>query len=229
MFKEILSILRRDDLLKQAMDEAAEMFSKAETMFRAAVNMVMECQKPDIDIFESDREINRMEWEVRQKVLEHMVISRSSRADVPAVLILTSAVVDIERIGDYSKNILELADICPEDTVVEKDHVRFFREIEEQILEIFALTRDAYRDADEEKAQAAMDMHWRISERCDKMFEELASEEGLPAGYAVIYTLLARYLKRVSSHLKNIASSVVNPFPRMGFRAAEEGKEPDIG
>ena len=228
MFKEILSILRKDDLLKQAVDQTAEMFSKAELMFKNAINMVMECQKPDMDMYEADREINRMEWEVRQKVLEHMVIGRS-KEDVPAVLILTSAVVDIERIGDYSNNILELADICSADTVVEEDHVRFFREIEAQILEIFALTNDAYRNADEEKAQAAMDMHWRISERCDKMFEELASEEELHAGYAVIYTLLARYLKRVSSHLKNIASSVVNPFPRMGFRAAEEGKEPDIG
>ena len=228
MFKEILSILRRDDLLKQAMDEAELMFSKAELMFRAAVNMVMESQKPDMDIYEADREINRMEWEVRQKVLEHMVIG-NSKEDVPAVLILTSAVVDIERIGDYSKNILELADICPGAIVAGTDHAKFFKEIEEKILKIFSLTYDAHRDADAEKAQIAMDMHWQISERCDRMFEELASEEGLPAEHAVIYTLLSRYLKRVSSHLKNIASSVVNPFPRMGFRAGEEGREYDIG
>jgi phosphate uptake regulator len=228
MFREILSILRRGDLLKQAMDEAMVMFSKAESMFRAALDMVMECKKPDMDMYEADREINRMEWEVRQKVLEHLVIG-NSKEDVPAVLILTSAVVDIERIGDYSKNILELADICPAETIVAEDHAMFFRETKEQILEIFALTHDAYKNADAEKAQTAMDMHWRISERCDKMFEELASEKGLSAEYAVIYTLLARYLKRVSSHLKNIASSIVNPFPRMGFRAGEEGKELDIG
>ena len=228
MFREILSILRRDDLLKQAMEEAAEMFSKAELMFRAAMNMVMESQEPDIDIYEADKEINRMEWEVRQKVLEHLVIG-SSKEDVTAVLILTSAVVDIERIGDYSKNILELADICPAAIVIGTDHAKFFREMEEKILKIFALTHDAHRDADTEKAQAAMNMHWQISERCDRMFEELASEEGLPAEHAVIYTLLSRYLKRVSSHLKNIASSVVNPFPRMGFRAGEEGQESDIG
>ena len=46
MFKEILSILRRGDLLKQAVEEAEEMFSKAELMFRNAINMVMECKKP---------------------------------------------------------------------------------------------------------------------------------------------------------------------------------------
>lgn len=228
MLKEILSILRKNDLLKQAVEQADEMFSKAELMFKNAMNMIMECKKPDMDMYEADREINRMEWEVRQKVLEHLVVA-NRKEDVPAVLILTSAVVDIERIGDYSNNILELADICSEATLVGGSHVEFFREIESQILEIFDLTRDAHRDADAEKAQRAMDMHWRISERCDKMFESLASEEGLGAEYAVIYTLLSRYLKRVSSHLKNIASSVVNPFPRMGFRSVAEGDDFDVG
>ena len=77
-------------------------------------------------------------------------------------------------------------------------------------------------NGDRDKAQRAMDMHFQISEKCDRMFEELASERELDTEYAVIYTLLARYLKRVSSHLKNIASSAVNPFPKMGFRYSEE-------
>jgi hypothetical protein len=34
----------------------------------------------------------------------------------------------------------------------------------------------------------------------------------------VTTVLYLRYLKRVSAHLKNIASSVVNPFDRIGFR-----------
>ncbi len=228
MFKEILSILRREDLLKQATDKADEMFSKAEAMFKAAMKMVMEGKEPEIDIYETDKEINRMEWEVRQKVLEHLVLG-NRKGDVTAVLILTSAVVDIERIGDYSKNLFELADICSRDIVVEEDHAEFFRDIENQILEIFNLTRDAHQEADAQKAETAMDMHWRISERCDSMFENLASEHALNAECAVIYTLLSRYLKRVSSHLKNIASSVVNPFPRMGFRVSEEGKDLDVG
>jgi hypothetical protein len=30
--------------------------------------------------------------------------------------------------------------------------------------------------------------------------------------------LYLRYLKRVSAHLKNVATSVVNPYHRIGFR-----------
>ena len=163
-----------------------------------------------------------------EKVLEHLLLG-NRKEDVTAALILTSAVIDIERIGDYAKNILELADICPRETVVEEGHAIFFRDIESQLLEMFALTHDAHEQGDAQKAQTVMEMHWRLSERCDRMFEELVSEEELSAEYAVIYTLLSRYLKRVSSHVKNIASSVVNPFPRIGFRASGEEKDLDVG
>lgn len=228
MFRTILAILRRGDLLKQATDKSEEMLSKAEILFKSAIGMIMDSKKPDIDIYEMDRQINRMEWEIRQKVLEHLILS-SIKEDAPAALILTSVVIDIERIGDYSRNIFELADICPSETIIEEDHLKIFRDIESAIMEIFILTRDAYKEAEAQKAKRAMDIHWQIAEQCDKMIESLASEHGLSAEYAVIYTLFSRHLKRVSSHLKNIASSVVNPFPRMGFRSLEEGKEIDIG
>jgi len=228
MFKEILSILRKDDLLKQAMQQAHEMLSKSEAMFKAAMFRLMELKQPKIDIYEEDREVNRMEWEIRQKVLEHLLLG-NRREDVAAILVLTSAVVDIERLGDYTRNIYELADISPLAMVFEEENASFFKGIEAQIIEMFTLTREAYSEGDAEKAQKVMDTHWRISESCDRMFENLASKKELSAENAVIYTLFARYLKRVSSHLKNIASSVVNPFPRMGFRASSEGEELDIG
>ena len=66
MFREILAVLRKENLLKQAMAKTDEMFSKSELMFEAAVDMVMECKKPDMDLYDKDREINRMEWEVRK-------------------------------------------------------------------------------------------------------------------------------------------------------------------
>ena len=38
---------------------------------------------------------------------------------------------------------------------------------------------------------------------------------------AIVLALYFRYLKRVAAHLTNIASSIVNPFPRIGFRAKD--------
>lgn len=74
-------------------------------------------QKPDIDIYEMDKDIDLMESGIRQKVLKHLVMV-NNREDVSAALILTGVARDIERIGDYVKSIFEVQDICPSEFVV---------------------------------------------------------------------------------------------------------------
>ncbi len=211
MFKEILSILRKEDLLKQAMESADKMLSNTEIMFKSAMDMVMECKKPDIDIYEMDKEIDLMEHDIRQKVLKHLVIV-NNREDVAAALVLTGVARDIERIGDYAKSIYEVLDICPSEFVIGGEGAKLIREIENQIIEIFTLTREAYKEGNIDKARIVMEKQLKISKRCDDIFEYLSQRPALSVEYAIIYALLSRYLKRVSSHLKNIATNVVSPF-----------------
>lgn len=211
MFKEILSILRREDLLKQAMESADKMLSNTEIMFKSAMDMVMECKKPDIDIYEMDKDIDLMETDIRQKVLKHLVIV-NSREDVSAALVLTGVARDIERIGDYAKSIFEVLDICPSEFVIGGEGAKLIREIEGQIVEIFTLTREAYKEGNVDKARVVMEKQLQISKKCDDIFEYLSQRPALSTEYAIIYALLSRYLKRVSSHLKNIAANVVSPF-----------------
>jgi hypothetical protein len=45
------------------------------------------------------------------------------------------------------------------------------------------------------------------------------------SGHAVTVALHLRFLKRVSAHLKNVATSVVNPYYRIGFREKETPDE----
>jgi phosphate uptake regulator len=50
------------------------------------------------------------------------------------------------------------------------------------------------------------------------MRELITGEDKLDKPEAVTLALYVRYLKRVGAHLNNIASSIVNPFPRIGFK-----------
>ena len=43
-------------------------------------------------------------------------------------------------------------------------------------------------------------------------------DKTLSTADAVTVSMYARFLKRINAHLTNIASSTVNPFPRIGFR-----------
>ncbi len=65
-----------------------------------------------------------------------------------------------------------------------------------------------------------MSEHWWIARRTDEILATLIGHDdtGLPCKEAVTTALYVRFLKRVSAHLMNIASSVVNPFDRIGFR-----------
>ena len=58
---------------------------------------------------------------------------------------------------------------------------------------------------------------------------EYAEEWARSKGDAVVLALYVRYLKRIESHLNNIVSSVVNPFPRIGFGSkSRPGEGPPV-
>jgi phosphate uptake regulator len=65
-----------------------------------------------------------------------------------------------------------------------------------------------------------MSEHWWIARRADGILNSLIVREDpdLVCSEAVSAALYVRFLKRISAHLMNIASSVVNPFDRIGFR-----------
>ncbi len=53
----------------------------------------------------------------------------------------------------------------------------------------------------------------------------LKPDNNLTTADAVCLALYARYLKRINAHLTNIASAIVNPFPRIGFREKKKEKK----
>ena len=62
--------------------------------------------------------------------------------------------------------------------------------------------------------------HWWILKKCDEIVADLIQnpDPDLDPGDAIATALYTRYLKRIAAHLINIATSVFNPFERLGFR-----------
>ena len=61
----------------------------------------------------------------------------------------------------------------------------------------------------------------KVGSVCDEIVNTIAigNIEDLSISEAVSLGLYARYLKRISAHLNNMITTVVNPFERIGFRA----------
>jgi phosphate uptake regulator len=227
MLKLIRELFRKESLLDEAFEETCAMLGLARDMTRAATASLRHSDSAEValDIHKADIRINKYERETRRRVLTHLSISTA--VEHTAALVLTSIVIDVERLGDYAKNIVELAQAHPSalNALEYEDRVR---ELERRIMDGFDQVTEAFRDSDADKASQLMATHKDFTRLVDDIVDQLiAGDDSLVKGEAVTLALYIRYLKRAESHLNNIVSSVVNPFPRIGYQSKSQIKRSD--
>jgi phosphate uptake regulator len=217
MWKEIITLFKSSGPLQEAYDEAILMLHTSHSMFDDAVAALHSDGTMESDIYARDQQLNKYERDVRRKIVTHMSVS--NKPDINLGLVLTAIVIDVERIGDYTKNIVELATAVegPFDGLELHDQVVG---IERVLLQMFDDIVPALEDSDEALARTILRAHGGVSESVDAAVRALTAGEVMSAraGNAVTVALYMRFLKRVSAHLKNVATSVVNPYHRFGFR-----------
>lgn len=218
IFKEILKLLSRDNLQVQALTECYEMLDLCHRMVHASIQSLRHADDAaiDIDIVEMDRSLNKFERDVRRKVMTHL--SLGNNPDISSGLVLVSVVIDIERIGDYSKNIYGLARQHPKRLHVStlEDQLKA---IEKAALDNFDRSVAAFKSGDLEEARRLMtDYKDDISKPCAVLEEQLVTTPvEITTTEAVSLALYLRFLKRISAHSRNLISSLVNPFDRIGY------------
>jgi len=219
MFKQIYKLFQSNSLYEQALNECHKMLDIDLLMFKTSVESLRKSDSPDIDIdiYSMDREINEFERDVRRKVMTHLAVSGTD--DIGSGLVLVSVVIDIERIGDYTKNIYDLAVNHPQKLVgggLEEKIVN----VESAAFKMFEGSIDAFKNQDIDKARSFMESYKEeISEQCDNITIDIISGNisDLNIGTAAAVAMYARYLKRIAAHSRNLISSVVNPFERIGY------------
>ena len=219
MLKELQKIFHRKGLIEQAVEASHEMLKDDWEMFDEAIKSLRESNSAEIgiNIEEKDIRINKYEREVRKKVLTHLAVNDVS--DLNIGLILISVVIDIERIGDYTKDIVELAQNHPGRLVFEPWEADL-KNAEETISKNFGVLIQALEESDEQKAKNLLDELWKVKKQCTGFNTALLDDKkmDLKVRNAVALALYLRYLKRVASHLMNVATSIVNPFHKIGYR-----------
>jgi len=216
MLKELLSIFREKSALNAMFAEFIQMVEKTEWMFDAVVQVLMgdkPAEDVEKEIFARDKEVNEHQRSIRRRIIRHLTLQPG--VDIPACLVLMSVVKDGERIGDYCKNIYGLSTMFD----VKFDRGRYktpLMELAEQIENLFSKTRKAFERSDEEIARSIIAKGTRITKQCDMLIRQLIVDN-LPTKKAVAYTLLARYFKRIASHITNIATSIITSVDNLDF------------
>ncbi|MFP4082115.1 MAG: PhoU domain-containing protein [Candidatus Aminicenantes bacterium] len=223
MFKKIFAVWKSEGLLNQALETTEKMFELASRNFDIAIEeLTKSLDVKRANIYVTDQKINECEKEVRRKVLEHLTIN--PKQDLSSSLILITVVKDLERIGDYVKNIVELAYHYPQK--MEKNaYTSELIEISKRMSSVLKDSLRVFSQADVEKAKEYYKYHREVTQKTDSMTEKILEEKKLSVREAVVYALFARYLKRIAAHLANILTTVINPFHLVGYGFNASKKE----
>lgn len=222
MLHELLRILRTSDPLRAIGENFANMVTTTHEMTITAGDMLFEgCASPETrsELRRQDRKVNQMQRAIRKKVVAHMSVP-GNRADVPYCLLVMTLVKDIERLGDYAKNLSEITDIRPEPFPDE--------EITHELLEIRKGVEASYQHAleiftasNEERAIELIREGRDIAHRCDALVRQI-SRSAHDAATTTALVLATRYYKRVGGHVLNVLSSVVMPLHKVDYYDEDE-------
>jgi phosphate uptake regulator len=206
--------------------EFGQMLDAGRHIFDAAANAFLGGTELDVirqDLFDTDKRINRAEQQIRREIVVHAAVHGA--ASFPSCLVLMSVVKDAERVGDYAKNIFDLAEVMPHPPqgAYRQDLV----ELKDRISQLMSRCRETFDTQQLEMAQALIDDARAIEDHCDECVAKLV-KEGEETELAAVYALAYRYFKRVASHVFNVATTVVQPIDKIDFSdSSEDSKNSD--
>ncbi len=225
MIKEILAVFKSDSLMERAFQRSYDMLDLTNLMFSESKQVLRETETSlaKYDINDQDSDVNKYQREVRKDVLNHLLMAGTD--ELVSGMVLVSIVIDIERIGDFTKNIVEIAQNHSQRLDAgefEDDLIK----IENAVTDSLNRTIYCFKNSDETAALQLLKEYKWMPKACDKKIASLIRGEDttLPSGSAVALAIYIRALKRIFAHSKNVATSIVNPFHRIGFKPKKKKK-----
>lgn len=199
-----------DEELRRLREQILAMGGRAEAQFRDAITALA---KRDSDkamgVIESDKDIDALEMTVAQDSMKILALRQPMAKDLREVVAAIKISADIERIGDYAKNIakrtLQLnqqAPLRPTGSIPRMG---------ELAIKLINAVLSAYANDDAEGLLAA----WRSDESIDEMYNSLfrelltyMMEDPRNIGASTHLLFIAKNIERIGDHATNIAETV---------------------
>lgn len=213
-FKKLLKLMKKRNLLDELIEDVRNEIGTVEQMFIVAGDALLLGEKPVIDLVKTDGEINDAQLRIRKKVVEHIIVD--PHKDILAYLSLIDISRDLERMGDYSKNILNLSSWYGQ-ALLDEQLSNQLKQLRDTVLQMFKWTSAALKMGDETEANRVIASHLEtVAPSTEGLLKRFVGTEYEDAQQAAIGVLYARYLKRISSHLMDMAcTSTSAPYHMM--------------
>jgi len=210
MFKALFGGGQGATLLEAAFDDITTMLDQGAKMLDHALAALFDNESLPVDLDTMDDVIDDSERMVRRTVLKHLTVN--PQQDLVASLILVSMVQDAERIGDFARGLADLSDLTG--ATLEGSPAEELRSLADRLRPLFEVCERAFREDDAAGAIQVVSTHTELKQAFTDFVRHIARSD-LPTDKAVAFALAAGSLRRISSHLSNIASTVTQPYDRI--------------
>ena len=173
-------------------------------------------------IRQRDVEVNALQRTIRRQVVAHLSFE-TGRGDVPYCLLLISLVKDVERLGDYAKNLSEVRAIHP-DPLPDDELVGELAGVRDWIAADYHILSNVIAESDRASADKLITEGRAISRRLDALIGKIAAAdyEGRTAAALVMGT---RFYKRIVGHVINLLTGVVQPLHQLDYYDEDDTRE----
>lgn len=165
------------------------------------------------DLYNTDKTINELHREVRREMIIHSAVN-SRNLDIPLLLSYMTMSKDIERIGDYCKNLFEIAETG--NSFAKGDDLDIYMELKNDIGKLIVYLQSCLNLDDESKVQDLITLGSSLNNDLDEKITALL-EDKEKIQYPVATTLFYRYLKRIVSHIINAATAIIMPTDQIDY------------
>lgn len=219
MWNELLSLFSSDDPMKQMGDDFMRMLAitheMAEIVRPHVFDHLLTLEQRKL-ILEKDVEVNKLERSIRRQIVSHLTLHHNQ---IPYCLLLLMMVNHAERIGDYVKNVAEVEQLGG--AVIPEGPLR--AELSDLIgiaHRLFEESSGIVSDQNRDGANELVRIGRNATKRSDKLLVELSKSDLTPSQVTSM-VLLTRFYRRITSHLKNILSSVIMPVHQVDYLPEE--------
>ena len=204
-----------EDRLDHAQGTLQEMLANDRHSFDIATSALLagaDAASVGEDLRVTDRKVNEAERAIRRELMVHASVHGTSQ--VSAIMVYMSIVKDVERIGDYAKNIYDLAaEGVDFSAAPDREELLGYRD---RISTMITEAARAFADQNVDDAHRIITEGDKMQDRFDAHVAALVSSDR-PAREAVPRALTYRYFKRIVGHLMNLLSAVVMPVDRLDY------------
>ena len=212
----VMSFFRRpdDSGIDHIEAQVQRMVTDARHTFDLAMNAVTGGSVASVadEVRRTDRQINVTEMEIRRELVVHFSVHAGG--DATEMLVFMNMVKDLERIGDYNKNVFDLAEEGV--SFAEADDLERILGFRDEISSRIALMGEILTVRDEGRARAYIARSDELRREFDALVNGLVHSTE-PALHAVPRALLYRFLKRITAHSMNVVTAVVMPVDRLDY------------